>query len=796
MTFGAAAVATGLTLAMMAAAPAEAQSLSIDLPAGSVRDQVTTLGRLGGISVVVTDPRLWSKPVPRLRGRMSAVVALRLIAARCGGEVEAIDSLLYRIVPRRTPTPPPTPHRPHPQPEAAKTPEAPPPDIIVIGSKRDLPFGQTAGQVMRVSGQDLELGGAGGTERLTSRLTTIASTSLGAGRNKLFIRGIADSSFSGPSQATVGQYYGDLRLGYNAPDPDLRLADLAAVEVLAGPQGTLYGAGSMGGLIRLVPNPVELDRTGGSVAIGASTTAHGAPGFDTQAVLNLPVVTDRLGMRLVATAVEEGGYIDKPLLGRRNVNTTRIAGWRGTVHLNITDGWSAELIGIAQRIRGADSQYADRDAPFLTRRTRVVEAFGNDFGQGQFVLDGRIGDVRLRSSTGLTALDLTERYDATIPGDPATLFVQTNRTRMVANETRAWVTHADGSGWLLGVSYTGNRTRLLRSFVQPGQRYPLPGVSNRLHELTAYGEASVRLTPAILLTSGARISRSVLSGAAEDPREQIMPIVSATAATRQEWSVLPSASLLVDLHGGASAFLRYQQGFRPGGLAVDDDYIRRFDSDRVSTIEAGYRFGRAARDPFALTLTIAHTDWRNIQADFLDSGNLPSTANIGNGDVWTVEASGAIRLAKGWRMEGAVSLNDSSVNERGPNDLPLQDASAGGAGSLRPIPNIADITARIGMIYETALGDRSRLKIDGWLRYIGLSRLGLGPLLGDEQGNYADSAVTARMGWDRFGVTVGVTNILNARGNRFAMGTPFVTGKEQITPIRPRTIRIGLDTAF
>ncbi len=151
---------------------------------------------------------------------------------------------------------------------------------------------------------------------------------------------------------------------------------------------------------------------------------------------------------------------------------------------------------------------------------------------------------------------------------------------------------------------------------------------------------------------------------------------------------------------------------------------------------------------------------------------------------------------KGWRVEGAVSLNDSSVNERGPNDLPLQDASAGGAGSLRPIPNIADITARIGMIYETALSDRSRLKIDGWLRYIGLSRLGLGPLLGDEQGNYADSAVTARMGWDRFGVTVGVTNILNARGNRFAMGTPFVTGKEQITPIRPRTIRIGLDTAF
>ncbi|MDR6126072.1 iron complex outermembrane receptor protein [Sphingomonas sp. SORGH_AS802] len=796
---GARSAAIGLMLAAIAPSPAIAGTLAIDLPAGTVSAQVLALGRLAQISVVVTDPGLWSKPVPALRGRMSALAAIRLIAARCGGEVEPIDAALFRLVPKRTPLPRAHPARPRPPVPAVPPPEPPAPDIVVVGSKRDLPLGRVAGQVMRVSGQDLEFGGAGGTERLTSRLSTVASTYLGAGRNKLFIRGIADSSFTGPTQATVGQYFGDLRLSYNAPDPDLRLADLAAVEVLAGPQGTLYGAGSLGGLIRLVPNPVELGRTSGSVAIGASATQHGAPGYDAQGVLNVPIVTDRLGVRLVATSVEEGGYIDKPLLGRHDVNTTRIDGGRGTVHLKIADDWSAELIGIGQRIRGDDSQYADRGARPLTRNARVVEGFGADFGQGQFVLSGKVGDVRLRSSTGVTAHDLTERYDATLVGDDPTLFTQANRTRMVANETRGWVTNADGSGWLLGMSFTDNRTRLSRAFMSPGERQQLPGVSNAVREITAYGEASIRAARNLLLTGGLRVSHSVLTGAAEDGVLQNTPEALATLASRREVSVLPSASALVDAGPNAAMYLRYQQGFRPGGLTIYDGDVQRFNNDHVGTIEAGYRFGRAARDPFAFSFTVAHTGWRNIQADFLDGGGFPSTANVGNGDIWTVETTASARLARGLRIDAAISLNDSSINERAPKDLPVAGSSGGPVGAaarLGPIPNIANVTARVGMTYDAALSDHARLKVDGWARYVGVSRLGLGPELGEEQGNLVDSGITARVGWDRFGVTIGVTNLTDARGNRFALGTPFLTGRAQVTPLRPRTVRIGFDTAF
>src|SRR5690606_7870131 len=144
------------------------------------------------------------------------------------------------------------------RPPRASPPAAPAIEIVVVGSKRETPLAEYAGQVEVIDGAELAFGGVGGTEQITPRTHTVRSTYLGSGRNKLFIRGIADSSFTGPTQSTVGQYLGDLRLSYNAPDPDLRLSDLARVEVLEGPQGTLYGAGSLGGIVRLVPNEPEM----------------------------------------------------------------------------------------------------------------------------------------------------------------------------------------------------------------------------------------------------------------------------------------------------------------------------------------------------------------------------------------------------------------------------------------------------------------------------------------------------------------------------------------------------------
>jgi len=788
------------TVAAFAITPAAAaQTLPVDLPAGTVGQQVTALGRQARTSIVVPDAGLWARPVPALHGRMTVEAALGRLAARARATVQPVGGVGWRLNAAATP-----PRRPRRQPvriAASPAETAPGPDILVVASKRDTSRDQFAGQVARVPGIELERGGTGGTERLVQRLTSITSTYLGAGRNKLFIRGIADSSFTGPTQATVGQYYGDLRLSYNAPDPDLRLADLAAVEVLEGPQGTLYGAGSLGGIIRLVPNPVDLSVTSGSVAVGSSATEHGQPGLDTQAVLNAPIVTDRLAVRLVANAASEGGYIDKPLLGRTDVNQTRIWGGRATAHLALGPDWNAELVGIGQRIRGADSQYADRSGPPLSRLAAVTEGFRSDYGQMQTILSGTIGDVHLRSTSGITSHDLLERYDATRAGGPRRVFVQINQTRMEANETRIWRSGADGSGWLGGISYLHNRTLLRRLIGAPDRPLPATGVINGVTEWTAYGEGSIRLLPGLLATAGLRATRSTLKGRGAD----VSPIVAATrddaTARRSQTIVLPAASLLVDLATGSKLFVRYQQGFRPGGLAIESDFVREFRNDRVATIEAGIR--HSARR-IELSATIARAAWRDIQADFIDGSGLPSTANIGNGRLWTVELAGGVRPLPGLRIEGGATYNDGQIEEPSkalialalpPYPPPGVSARALALARLEQIPNIARFTGRIGAIYTRSLGD-AELTLDGWARYIGSSRLGVGPVLGQRQGDYLDTEITARLDFTRFGVSAGVSNLTNARGNRFALGTPFATGRDQVTPLRPRTIRIGLDTRF
>ncbi len=803
-------------LAALVATPVQAKGVSVNAPAGRGGDAAVAIARQTGTSIVLTDPALSNRQVPAIKGNYSPEGAVRKLAKALGAKAIPAGKSGWRLVseakPRRASA------RPSAGRSAAPRRATPPPrsvsseDIVVIGSKRDTELALYPGAVEMIEGKDLTFGGSGGTEKIIQRAPTVSSTHLGSGRNKLFIRGIADSSFTGPTQATVGQYFGDLRLSYNAPDPDLRLSDLERVEILEGPQGTLYGAGALGGILRMVPNAPKLGETTGTAMMGGSATQHGAIGGDASATINLPV-GNSVALRVTLDTETRGGYIDKPLLGRKDVNRTDIFGGRAALRVEAGDEWTIDLIGIGQTTRGHDSQYADRNGPPLTRAAQVGEGFDADYAQGQIVISRDFGDIRFKSSTGITGQTLEERYDATAPeGDPR-LFVQRNETDMLANETRIWKPATDRFGWILGISFTRNHTTLSRALGAPDQLAATTGVRNSVDEFTIYGEASYKLSDGLVATAGGRYTHSWLNGEGEDialaslTQEKMLILAAATTA-RKESAFLPSASLVATVLPETTLYLRYQEGFRPGGVAIASDLVNRFKNDHISTFEFGARHGDQERGPFDLAASISFTRWKDIQADYIDSSGFPTTANIGDGRIWSASVKGSVEITPGLRLDAGLTYNDSRVYNPSPFlDLtfgggfasstivgpPLQDTSV---GRTSQVPNIARFAGRVGFSYDREIGDELVLTAQGWMNYVGKSRLGVGPELGEEQGNYIDTGLTVRVGNDAMGFTLGLTNLTDEEGNRFALGTPFAIGRDQITPLRPRTIRLGLDAAF
>jgi outer membrane receptor protein involved in Fe transport len=148
------------------------------------------------------------------------------------------------------------------------------------------------------------------------QLPNVTSANNGPGQNEVFMRGLSSGSQVSQGSGSTGPYpnvaiYLDNQSG-QLPNRNLDIyaADLNRIEVLEGPQGTLFGAGAEAGVIRYITNEPKLDVVEGSVKGGGGSTAHGDGNYDVTAVLNLPLITNTLAVRGVVYDDHRGGYID------------------------------------------------------------------------------------------------------------------------------------------------------------------------------------------------------------------------------------------------------------------------------------------------------------------------------------------------------------------------------------------------------------------------------------------------------------------------------------------------------
>ncbi|WP_338240464.1 TonB-dependent receptor [Aurantiacibacter hainanensis] len=788
----------------------------IDVSVTSLEEAVRSLSRQTGSSIGFRDRRLANVRVRSVRGEMTASEALVRMLRGTGARPRRVASNSF-LIERAPPSPQPRRAQAAPAPRAP-SPAPPPPlvepiEIVVTATKRDMPISAYAGMVHVIEGDRLSVAhGRQGTDALGTTAASVVSTHQGPGRNKLFIRGIADSSFVGPTQSTVGQYWGQSRITYAAPDPSLRLYDVGRIEVLEGPQGTLYGAGSLGGIVRVVPQPPRLDRIEGYAWAGIEAVTHGEVGYDGGGVLNLPLVEDRLALRALAFGTFENGYIDDVGRGLEDVNDVDSLGGRLALRYQGDDGVTIDAGLVGQRIEGADGQYSEPGQGDLERASTIAQPFDNEFLLADLVVNKGWEDLQLTLSAAYANQSVFEAFEgpaladlrnsdiAPLTGGELAGYTQRNREDMFTAEARLARTLPDGTGWLIAASYLHNEAETFRQIDVKGTESDLTGVANTVDELTAYGEATFALASDLTMTAGGRVTVSHLTGEALTPvlPELVLSIDPSADDRRTESEFLPSLALAYRVDDSLTAFLRYQEGFRPGGIAVRREFVQQFRSDSVQTLEAGARY---RGQDLELEASLSWTDWNNIQADLIDGYGFPTTTNIGDGQVFSLGLSGRWRLTPRLELEGAVYFNESEVTQ--PFEiLYLAAPTVEDDGDLvrfndDRLPNIADRMAHAGFSWWTPLRQDTELELSGYARYVGQSVLGIGPLLGRLQGDYIDTGIEAQllMGKTRF--SLAVTNLLDATGNRFALGSPFeIRDKDQITPLKPRSVRLGVQIAF
>lgn len=656
----------------------------------------------------------------------------------------------WRIVRGSAPLPPPEPELAAA--EAAATTEQ---DIVVTATKRELTLedAPVAGNVVTVP-PPRQLDPGSGTSDIASRVEGLSLTGQGAGRNRMFLRGVADSPFGGKSQSTVAVLLDDARLTYVAPDPDIRLVDVDRVELLKGPQGSLYGSGALGGIYRIVTNRADPSDFTVSGAMNGQSVADGEVGSGGSVVVNVPLLVDVAAVRLVGYAERAPGWIDTG--ARKDSNGSTVVGARAELGVEVGDRWRADATAFGQWLNDSDSNYTYLPEAH-DRPAQLPEPHDNDLAHASLRL-AREGKTRIVLSAGYTTHQVRDRYDATQGADsfgladPQTL---NDTARYLLWDSEARLTGSFGRlVWLGGLSFVDARQHTSRVLDgSSGDTLTLETVERQTDEAALFGEATLPLGNALEATLGGRLFRSVLY-------EERAYTGQLGEKELVRTDITPSAALAWHPRGGRLLYVRYGSAVRQGGTTASaSGSVTALEDDKLATLEAGWR---EQAGPLSLDLSLYRSWWDDIQSDVLLPNGLIETANVGQGAIAGAELSAIARLRAHWRLE-AGAMVQSALLVRDQSGFKLDD---------RRLPVVPSWTARAQLIHDFSVSDWLAT-VSAEARYVGPARLSFDPALDRPMGNYLETGAGFRVSRGRLAVALDATNLFNARGDSFAYGNPL-----------------------
>jgi iron complex outermembrane receptor protein len=602
-------------------------------------------------------------------------------------------------------------------------------DIVVTATKRESSIQDVPFSVNAQTQEDIERSGATTLEDLSRNVAGMSIQNLGPGQSQVSLRGVSAGQIVRDQPGVkeqVGIYLDESVISLSLFTPDLDLFDLNRVETLRGPQGTLFGSGSVGGTVRYITNQPDMSDNSAALEVSANTVTDGGEGGHVRGMANIVLVPDRLALRVTGYHTEYAGFIDALREGGgidEDVNDGRRSGFRAALAMELTPNLTVtpriayqmvELNGFNRQERF--NLFAN---PFTTTRPAVTfddrqqfllldEEFSDEFLLADLTVNYEMDGATLTSITSFIHRNILVSRDASaLTGsvsvdlgfpDAAVLLPSnlrdTTNFEQITQELRLASNGAGRFQWLIGL-FASDVERVY------AQRLPTPGydfytdlvlgagtaaatangygpdspynsdLPYNIDQWALFGEASYDFTERLTLTVGARYydfeeDRRFLSGGLFSNGDDRTDSTASSGIT-------PRVIASYELSPEVDVNLQASQGFRLGG--VNDPLNLPLCSPADVAIFGGfqtyedetswnYEAGfKMTRPSYTFNAAVFYNDIENLQVT-LDAGSCSSriSFNVPEAHASGVEAEFSWEPVTGLELSLAGSWNEAEFD--------------------------------------------------------------------------------------------------------------------------------------
>jgi outer membrane receptor protein involved in Fe transport len=665
-------------------------------------------------------------------------------------------------------------------------------EVVVTATKRDEPLREVAGSVTAFTGADLQSIAAQSFQDYLNQAPGVIFQYATPGVSNVTIRGIGTATaFPDQGQGTTGIYLNDIPLtdpGFAMAIPDLDVFDVQRVEVLKGPQGTLFGSATLGGAVNYIINPVSLTEYQALVEAGGSHTQNGTQvGYVIKGAVNIPLVDNVFGVRLTVAEHSDPGYLDNIGTGVKASNTHQVFDWRVNALWRINDQFSLKLFALRDDAYSGDGFGARPALGKLKRDTFIAEnaTFINDVDS--LDLTGDIGFATLSVKgawaykSQISQSDFSQYYGGYPTASPA---YATDESEM--SEVRLTSPSGQRLEWLAG-AYFGHFN----------EAYPTPTIQNNVDiynfsvwynskEYAAFGEATYRFTDQWRVTLGGReyhetLFTETLGGVPGTP-------ASGVSGTQKGNGFSPKGSITFEPNSNFLIYGLVSKGFRMGGVNLLRPLANyptptTYGSDSLINYEIGVRTSWLDKT-LLLDSTVFYVDWSNIQIRLYRPDQRTYATNAGAAKSEGVENTLTWKPNSSFDLHANFTYLDAQLTQT----LPLGNGQSLLSGTV--IPGSSKWSTYETATYHFGLPDSPFVAVSH--QY--LSRSTSAFVDGLPVGNYSTFDFRTGAQFGKFAVTGFVTNLADNRGITASQYNGAATPSEILQYyVRPRTVGLRVD---